>query len=181
MVIDNMNFERIPTPACLLDRRVLERNLDRMSGRARDLGVALRPHVKTHKCVEIARLQIERGASGLTVSTLPEAAAFLAAGLDDLTWAFPLSIGTIGPALDLARAGTLRLTLDDLATFEVLEEEARRRAISIHAWLKVDCGYHRAGVDPAMPEAAALARKMANQPCQRARHGAPQPSQIPSR
>ncbi len=154
-------FDDISTPACLVDRRVLERNLDRMAERARALGVSLRPHVKTHKCVEVARLQQERGARGFTVSTLPEAAALFAAGFDDLTWAFPLSPAKIAPALDLSRAGTLRLLVDDAATFDALERAAGKRGARPRAWLKVDCGYHRAGVDPAGSQGAALARRMA--------------------
>ena len=156
-----MRIDQVSTPAFLLDRRVLAANLDRMATRARELGVALRPHVKTHKCVEVARLQTLRGARGLTVSTLPEAAAFLAAGFDDLTWAFPLSPAKIVDALDLGRRGTLRLVLDDPATFAELEKAAAVRGGPVHAWLKVDCGYHRAGVDPADPAAENLARRMA--------------------
>ena len=131
-------FDDIPTPACLVDRRVLERNLDRMAERARTLGVSLRPHVKTHKCVEVARLQQERGARGFTVSTLPEAAALFAAGFDDLTWAFPLSPAKIAPALDLSSAGTLRLLVDDAATFDALERAAGKRGARPRVYFLAD-------------------------------------------
>ena len=60
----------------IVDLDVLERNIARMAARARSAGVRLRPHVKTHKCVEVARLQAGHGIAGLTVSTLPEARAF---------------------------------------------------------------------------------------------------------
>ncbi len=156
-----MRLDTLITPALILDRAVLERNLDRMAARAARLGVALRPHIKTHKCVEIAALQKKRGARGFTVSTLPEAEALFAAGFDDLTWAFPLSPGKIAPALDLGRRGTLRLLVDDAATFGDLEKAAAARDRRPHIWLKVDCGYHRAGVDPASPEALDLAGRMA--------------------
>ncbi len=156
-----MRLDTLMTPALILDRAVLERNLDRMATRAARLGVALRPHIKTHKCVEIAALQRKRGARGFTVSTLPEAEALFAAGFDDLTWAFPLSPGKIAPALDLGRRGMLRLLVDDAATFGDLEEAAAARGVRPHVWLKVDSGYHRAGVDPASPEAFELAGRMA--------------------
>ncbi len=156
-----MRLDTLITPALILDRAVLERNLDRMAARAARLGVALRPHIKTHKCVEIAALQKKRGARGFTVSTLPEAEALFAAGFDDLTWAFPLSPGKIAPALDLGRRDTLRLLVDDAATFGDLEKAAAARDLRPHVWLKVDCGYHRAGVDPASPEAFELAGRMA--------------------
>jgi D-serine deaminase-like pyridoxal phosphate-dependent protein len=155
-----MQLADIPTPALLLERSILERNLDRMAARARRLGVALRPHVKTHKCVEVARRQAERGARGFTVSTLPEAEALAAAGFEDLTWALPLEPSKIGSALRLARRVTLRLLLDDAETFRLLETAAAGAGTMLHAWLKVDCGYHRAGVDPESPEAFRLARRM---------------------
>jgi D-serine deaminase-like pyridoxal phosphate-dependent protein len=157
-----LSLLHVRTPALILERVVLERNLDRMAARAARLGVALRPHVKTHKCVEVAALQKERGAHGFTVSTLPEAEAMFAAGFDDLTWALPLSPQAIDPALDLGRRGTLRLLVDDAATFGALETAAGTRGARPHAWLKVDCGYHRAGVDPASPEALELAGRMAS-------------------
>src|SRR5438105_4507556 len=60
-----------------------------MAGRARQLGVALRPHAKTHKCVELGKLQLQHGARGLTVATLVEAEAFARAGVTDLTLGVP--------------------------------------------------------------------------------------------
>jgi len=157
-----MRLDTLRTPALILDRAVLIRNLDRMAARAARLGVALRPHVKTHKCVEVASLQHERGASGFTVSTLREAEAMFAAGFDDLTWAFPLSPGAIAAALDLGGSGTLRLLVDDAATFSALEKAAAAGRLRPHVWLKVDCGYHRAGVDPASGEGLELAGRMAS-------------------
>jgi len=98
----------LPTPALLLDLDILQRNLDTMAHKARSLGVALRPHIKTHKCLEIARMQRELGARGITVATLAEAEVFADAGFDDITNAFPLEPGKIARALDLAARLTLR-------------------------------------------------------------------------
>ena len=144
----------IATPALLLHLDVVERNLARMAGRARDLGVALRPHVKTHKCLELGRRQLAHGARGVTVSTLVEAEAFLAAGFDDVTWAFPLDLTHLPQVRRLAERGTLRVVTDDLATARALA------GTNLHVWLKVDCGYHRAGVDPASSYALDVAREL---------------------
>ena len=73
------NINDLPTPSLLLDRDLLERNLTMMQDRANTLRVALRPHIKTHKCVEIANHQIELGARGIAVSTFYEAEQFSAA------------------------------------------------------------------------------------------------------
>ena len=66
----------IETPALLLHLDVVERNLATMAGRARQLGIGLRPHIKTHKCVELGRRQVAHGARGVTVSTLDEAEVY---------------------------------------------------------------------------------------------------------
>lgn len=146
----------LETPALLLHLDVVERNLRTMAERARRLGVALRPHAKTHKCVELGKLQRDHGARGLTVATLVEAAAFARAGFNDITWAFPIDPSHVPPARRLVQqtGATLRVVVDDLRTARALAGSG------LHVWLKVDCGYHRAGVDPASPYAQEVAREL---------------------
>ncbi len=152
-------------PAAVVDLDVLERNCAAMRDRARALGVTLRPHVKTHKSAEIARLQVGDGPPRVTVSTLAEAAAFAAAGFDDLTWAVPIAPPRIGEALDLADgAGRLNLLLDHEDARAALDRAARARGLRVPVYLKVDCGYHRAGVDPEDPASVDLARRIAGSP-----------------
>src|SRR3989454_11187422 len=146
----------VERPALLLHLDVVERNLAHMAARARQLGVALRPHAKTHKCVELGRLQLAQGARGLTVSTLVEAEGFARAGFEDLTWAFPIDPSHIPHARRIAEetGATLRVVVDD-------ERTARALAGSgLHVWLKVDCGYHRAGVDPSSRYALEVAQEL---------------------
>src|SRR5688572_24944121 len=148
----------LPTPALLLDLDVLERNLARMQARCDALGVALRPHVKTHKCIEIGRMQRDLGARGITVATLEEARAFADAGFDDITWAFPVIAGRIGEARAIAERSTLRLLVDSRAAVDALE----RDGFPFHVWLEVDSGDHRSGVDPESDTALELARAIAD-------------------
>src|ERR1700756_5396349 len=77
----------IPTPAALIDEARLLRNIARMQQRMNALGVRLRPHVKTTKCIEIAKRQQSAGAGTITVSTLKEAEQFFAAGFVDILYA----------------------------------------------------------------------------------------------
>lgn len=147
----------LPTPALVVDLDVLEANLRAMQERCDRLGVGLRPHVKTHKCVEIGRIQVESGACGITVATLEEARAFAAAGFDDLTWAFPVIPGRIDEAVEIADRATLRLLVDSLEAVDALEASGR----AFPVWLKVDCGYHRAGVDPDGALGPEIARRLA--------------------
>ena len=145
----------VETPALLLQHDVMERNLEQMATRAKRLGVALRPHIKTHKCLELGRRQVARGAKGVTVSTLFEAEAFARGGFEDLTWAFPLDRTHVPHVQRLNRDGvTLRVILDDLETARALAGSG------LHVWLKVDCGYHRAGVDPSSRYALDVAREL---------------------
>lgn len=150
-------LDELPTPALLLDLDRLDANLAAMAARATALGVALRPHVKTHKSIEVARRQRDLGARGLTVSTLEEARAFAGAGFDDLTWAFPVIAGRLGEVRELAGRVRLGLVVDSAEAVDALEREG----IEAPVHLKVDCGYGRAGVDPGSPEATALARRLA--------------------
>jgi len=154
------SLSEIPTPALLLDLDVVERNLRRMAERAGELGVDLRPHVKTHKCVELGERQRALGARGITVSTLYEARAFAGHGFDDITWAFPVSLSRLPEVQDLASRFTLRVVADSEEAVEALS----RLSVPLHVWLKVDCGYHRAGVDPEAPESVRLAERIARSP-----------------
>lgn len=144
-----MQIENLSTPTLILDLIRLEHNIVAMARKARSFGVALRPHIKTHKCAEVASLQREQDAAGITVATLTEAELFAKAGFGDITQAFPLDQGKISRALQLAQKFDLALTVDDLGVAESLEEGAARSDQRVTIWLKVDCGYHRAGIDPA--------------------------------
>lgn len=152
-----MTLDELPTPALLLDLDRLDDNLAAMAGRASALGVALRPHIKTHKSIEVARRQRDLGARGLTVSTLEEARAFAEAGFHDLIWAFPVILGRLGEVRRIGERARLGLVIDSADAVDALERER----IEAPVWLKVDCGYGRAGVDPASSGATALARRLA--------------------
>jgi D-serine deaminase-like pyridoxal phosphate-dependent protein len=144
----------LATPALLLDPDVLERNLAAMQAKADRLGVALRPHIKTHKCIEVGERQRALGARGIAVSTLPEARVFADHGFDDITWAYPLIFVRLEEVTELAERITLRLVVDSAEAVRALEQTGR----PLHVWLKVDCGYHRAGVDPRSSTVVDLAR-----------------------
>jgi D-serine deaminase-like pyridoxal phosphate-dependent protein len=136
------------TPCLVVDRDVLERNLVAMADRARDRGVALRPHAKTHKCLEIARRQVALGAVGLTVATVGEAEVFADAGFSDLFIAYPLwAAGPRGRRLRaLAERVSLRVGADSSEGVELLA--AALVGTPAEVVVEVDSGHHRTGVDP---------------------------------
>src|SRR5438105_2883652 len=154
-----MDLQTIKTPSLVLDIERVRRNAGRMSARLRGFGVALRPHVKTHKCVEVARIQTAGEAGGVTVSTLAEARAFAARGFKDITYAVPVEPGKFGEAIELARlCDRFALITDDSEVPRLLNEAARRAGLVLDLFLKIDCGYHRCGVEPDRPEALEIPR-----------------------
>lgn len=155
------DIHELPTPALLLDLDILERNLQRMQEKARKARVNLRPHIKTHKCVEIASKQKQLGATGITVSTFYEAEVFAKAGFNDITWAFPLPLVYAGLVARFPSSTTVRVVLDSTEAMTSLEKAAKEHNAHVHVWLKVDCGYHRAGVDPNSKLAEDLVRSLA--------------------
>jgi D-serine deaminase-like pyridoxal phosphate-dependent protein len=156
-----MNLSELPTPALVLDIARVRRNAERMSERVKGMGASLRPHIKTHKCVEIARLQTTAHSAALTVSTLAEAGWFAARGFSDLTYAVPIEPGKFAVAIELARkCERLALLTDDLETLAPLNAAARAANVRLELFLKVDCGYHRCGVEPHTKEAFEIPRRI---------------------
>lgn len=155
----------LTTPAFLVDEATVRRNCDAMREKARHSGVLFRPHVKTHKTVEIARLQAGAAGGPITVSTLAEAEFFAAHGFEDITYAVPFSPAKLNRAAALARkVRRLNLLLDSFEALRALEEFQAGAGVAFSVFLKVDCGYHRAGVDPDSPESLRLALALANSP-----------------
>lgn len=157
-----MHLQDLPTPCALVDLDQLERNARRLADKARRLGVRLRPHVKTHKCVEIARIQTDLHFGGVTVSTLAEAAAFADGGFTDITYAVPIAPQKIAAAADLhSEINALNLLVDHPATVRAIEEEASSRGIVLPVYLEIDCGGGRSGVNPDDELAESMVRRLA--------------------
>jgi D-serine deaminase-like pyridoxal phosphate-dependent protein len=160
-----MDLQTIKTPSLVLDIERVHRNAGRMAARVKQLGARLRPHVKTHKCVEVARLQTVEAACGITVSTLAEARAFAAHGFRDITYAVPIEPGKFVEAIELAKqCERFALITDDVEVPPRLCDAARRAGIVLDLFLKVDCGYHRCGVEPEQPEALEIPRLVNDAP-----------------
>ncbi len=152
----------LPTPSALVDLDQLERNSSRMADKARRLGVRLRPHVKTHKCIEIARIQTELHFGGVTVSTLAEAQAFATGGFTDITYAVPIAPQKLAEAVDLQEEiDALNILIDHPGTLRAVEEVAASRGTVLPVYLEIDCGHHRSGIDPDDEAAEQFVRRVA--------------------
>ena len=149
-----VSLDSIETPAALVDLDRLEHNLVRWQEHCDRVGLANRPHVKTHKCIEIARRQVELGAVGLTCQTLHEAETMAAAGFRDLLVPFNiLGRSKLGRLSALLRDADVAVSVDDAALLPGLDAAARDGGRALRVLVDCDTGLGRTGV--ASPEAAA--------------------------
>ena len=154
---DSLPLSAIETPAILVDLDRTAVNLDRAATYARTHGLALRPHVKTHKSTRIAAEQLQRGATGLTCAT-PAELEVMSAVSDDLLLAYP-SIGVARTRHLSALPDSVRLTvaLDSRRAVEELARAAGHAGRRIGAYVEIDVGMHRVGL-PDVDQAIELAR-----------------------
>lgn len=155
---------RLATPCLVLDLGGLKRNLARAADFCRANGIALRPHTKTHKCVAIARMQVEAGAAGLCVATIGEAEAMAAGGIGDILVTSAITQpGKLERAVMLARSVKLTLVADDPGIVALIGRAAAEAGVSIGVHVDVDLGRHRNGVTSAA-QAVVVANAIAEQP-----------------
>jgi len=139
----------LKTPSLLIDGDKVTQNAERIGAIANRLDVRLRPHIKTHKCVEIARMQTQGFDGAVTVSTLEEARAFAAGGFTDFTYAVPIEPGKFADAIELVRSGVkLNVLTDDISIPPKLDAAASAAGVRMTVFVEIDCGDHRSGVDP---------------------------------
>ena len=152
----------VATPAAVVDLDRLEANLARWQAHCDEHGLANRPHVKTHKCVEIARRQVELGARGVTVQTLFEAEVMAGAGIEDLLLPYNLVGGRkLEQLAQLLRRASVAVSADDEALLPGLGGAAADAGCELTVLVDCDTGLGRTGVSSpaaAAELAAAIAR-----------------------
>lgn len=146
----------LDTPSVVIDLDVVEHSITAMADAIAGRGLALRPHIKTHKSVEIARRQLEAGAAGLTVGSIGEAEVMAAAGFDDLFIALP--VWASGSRATRLRALTERVTMtvgaDSVEGMRALGTAVAGTSRRLRVLVEVDSGEERTGVR----DAASVAR-----------------------
>jgi D-serine deaminase-like pyridoxal phosphate-dependent protein len=144
-----MHCSELPTPALTIRLDILENNLDRMANHCRQLNLGLRPHTKTHKIPEVARMQLQRGAAGLTVAKVGEAEIMAEVGPDEILIAYPIcGRENLERLAKLARGRRIVVSLDCENAAEALSTAALRCEVVLGTLVEVDVGYHRCGVEP---------------------------------
>lgn len=151
----------LDTPVAVVDLDIMERNIADMANFAKEAGVCLRPHVKTHKVPEITRMQLQAGASGITCAKLGEAEIMAdAANAKDIFIA-NLIVGKdkIRRLLNLAERIKMSVAVDSIEVAEALSNAALNRELKLNVLIKVDVGQERTGVKYGEPSVE-LAKKI---------------------
>lgn len=152
----------LATPALLLDRDRLDRNLDRLSTRMTARGIVLRSHMKTAKSIDVARRAYRSGPGPITVSTLAEAEYFARHGFRDITYAVGLAPHTAERAMRLRKAGIdLKVLLDSPEQAAMLGAAGRTAGARPSAFIEIDCDGHRGGLTATDPKLIAVAAALA--------------------
>ena len=139
----------LDTPAALVERARMQRNIARMQQHMDALGVRFRPHVKTSKCIEVARAQRDAGAQGITVSTLKEAEQFFAQGFTDILYAVGMAPHRLRHAMELRRRGcALGIVTDGVEAARAIAGFGKLHGEAFEVLIEIDTDGHRSGIRP---------------------------------
>jgi D-serine deaminase-like pyridoxal phosphate-dependent protein len=159
-----MALEAIDTPCLLLDLDAFERNLDRLAESLRGRAVSVRPHAKSHKCPEIARQQIARGAVGVCCQKVSEAEALADGGITDILIANEVvGAAKLRRLAALAKRARMAVCADHPDNVAGLEAAAGEAGVTLDVLVEINVGANRCGIAPGEP-AAQLARAIADAP-----------------
>ncbi|MFW5748730.1 MAG: alanine racemase [Chloroflexota bacterium] len=159
-----MHVTELETPSVLIDLDVMTRNIQRMQAHCDALGIAFRPHIKTHKLPEIARMQLEAGAVGIACQKTTEAMIFADAGFDDIQ----IPYNVVGPqktarlAEMAARGIRVTTSADDPVVVDGLQQAATAAGVTLNVLADLGTFIQRTGTDPA--GVRAVARRITESP-----------------
>lgn len=139
-------MDALATPVPIVDLGVMEANIARVAEYSRDRKLALRPHIKTHKSIEIARRQLESGSAGLTCATVHEAEV-MSAACDDILLAYPpVGSDRAKRVASLAERARMTVALDSHAAAQQMAAAARERGVDVGIYVELDAGMQRTGI-----------------------------------
>ncbi len=158
----DMTKDVLPTPAMVVDLDLFQQNIRQMANQAKSDGINVRPHVKVHKSVDVARRQVANGAIGLTCATIAEAELFSRAGIKNVLWTKqPVSVNNIQRTVALSKEDpTFMFVVDDPQVVDWMEEAASASNAKLRIGVSVFAGLARQGIENG-PPAVELAQKVA--------------------
>lgn len=155
-------YEYMPTPSVVIELDILEKNIRTMIQNAAKHGLAHRPHVKSHRSSELAKIQIANGARGITCAKLGEAEVMAQKGIDDILIAFPI-IGAdkLDRYSKLANVCTLRSIINSYDGAYQMSKLGKQQGKKFEVLIDIDGGTDRGGIKPGLP-ALSFARSVKN-------------------
>lgn len=159
-----MDITRLPTPALILDAPTFQKNADTMKALLKDSTLKLRPHYKSHKCAQIAKMQISDGAKGMTCAKLSEAIDLADVGVEDILIANQITDPQkIRRLADLAGDCRLTVCVDSIENARALSAAAKCTGTTVHCLIEYEIGMMRCGVT-SEEELFTLAEAIGNEP-----------------
>lgn len=160
-----MTLSQIETPCLILDRQALERNAARMTNRFRKTGINLRPHMKSAKSIDVARVALAGNFGGITVSTMKEAEYFADHGVTDITYTVSIVPEKLPRIAALVRRGVrFGAITDQILVAEKVSARAVAEGIVLDVLIELDSGERRAGLIAGTESVLALGRKLYDLP-----------------
>ena len=159
----DMTKDVLPTPCMVVDKDIFDRNVKLMAEATKAQGIHVRPHVKIHKSVDVAKIQMNHGGIGLTCATIAEAELMSGSGLRNVMWTKqPASRNAIERAVALSKKDpTFSFVIDDPVVFDWLEQAAEAENARLKILVSVFAGLSRQGIENGQP-ALELAQKVAS-------------------
>lgn len=143
----------LPTPSMVVDLDLFEQNIKKMAAHSKAVGINLRPHVKVHKSVDVAKHQIALGALGLTTATIAESELMSRAGIQGVLWTKqPASANNVGRAVELSKSDpSFMFVIDDPLVADWVEEAAAAAKAKCRIAVAVYAGLSRQGIENGQP------------------------------
>lgn len=157
-----MQLDDLDTPSIVVDLDRLEKNIKRMVAFTKECGVKLRPHVKTHKCPEIAKLQLAAGSTGVCLQKVSEVEVFAASGIKDIFLTNEIVVPSkIERLARVAEKTHIGVAVDDIEVARLMGKVFREVGSEADVYVDVDVGMKRCGI--AAKHAPALAQQVARE------------------
>jgi D-serine deaminase-like pyridoxal phosphate-dependent protein len=159
----DMTKDLLPTPCMVVDLDMFKANVKHMADTAKANGINVRPHVKVHKSVDVAKHQVAHGAVGLTVATIAEAELFSGAGIKGVLWTKqPVGINNTQRAVLLSKKDpSFMFVVDDAQVVDWVEDAAAAHNTKVKIVVSVFAGMARQGIEGGKP-ALELAQKVSS-------------------
>lgn len=156
-----MKLTELDTPSLILDLEKLKANIAFAHARCKELGVNWRPHVKTHKCIDVMKLQLEGIKPSITVSTVLEAKYFAEHGIKDIIYAVGIAPHKLTAIDELNRKGAdVKIILDSIEAAKAVSTFCKTHQTKIGVLIEIDFDGHRSGVKPDDPVVVEIAKAL---------------------